>query len=323
MSPEPGPAARALLALELIQLSPGISGETLAERLGVSDRAARRSIAILREAGVPVESISGPYGGYRLGRGARLPPLTFSTPEALGIVMAVLRGWHGSMESPEPAAVAISKIMRVIPAPAVGPAEAMRRILAQNAGDAAANPDPMLTATLAHAAEDRQRLSILYRNRAGTESEFDVDAWAVVVRHGRWYLLCWSHTAHARRVLRIDRIVEADRSGDATTLPEDLDPVREVEAHLADGWTHDVEVLIELPIGVASPCFPRVLGRLTPHGNDSCQLRGSTDEPDWYAAQLAATQLPFVIIQGDAVRSAVLALANRLAHATNHVVEPR
>lgn len=34
----------------------------------------------------------------------------------------------------------------------------------------------------------------------------DVDPWAVVLRHSRWYLLGWSHTRQARRVLRVDRI---------------------------------------------------------------------------------------------------------------------
>lgn len=43
----------------------------LAAQLGVTDRAARRYIAILREAGIPVESTRGPYGGYGLGRGIR------------------------------------------------------------------------------------------------------------------------------------------------------------------------------------------------------------------------------------------------------------
>ena len=36
---------------------------------GVTDRSARRYVAILREAGIPVEAVRGPYGGYRLGRG--------------------------------------------------------------------------------------------------------------------------------------------------------------------------------------------------------------------------------------------------------------
>lgn len=53
---ETSPTAKALLALELIQNSPGVTGERLGRRLGVTDRAARRYVGILREAGIPIES---------------------------------------------------------------------------------------------------------------------------------------------------------------------------------------------------------------------------------------------------------------------------
>ena len=39
----------------------------------MTERAARRYVATLREADLPIESASGPYGGYRVGRGLRLP----------------------------------------------------------------------------------------------------------------------------------------------------------------------------------------------------------------------------------------------------------
>jgi predicted DNA-binding transcriptional regulator YafY len=75
-----------------LQARPGATAEELASLLEVTERAARRYVAILREAGIPVESVRGPYGGYRLGRGTRLPPVVFTQEQALGLVMAVLRG---------------------------------------------------------------------------------------------------------------------------------------------------------------------------------------------------------------------------------------
>ncbi|MGI5162216.1 helix-turn-helix transcriptional regulator [Microbispora sp. CA-102843] len=62
MTHDESPTARALLLLEMIQSSPGITAERLAGRLGVSERAARRYVGILREAGIPIESVRGPYG---------------------------------------------------------------------------------------------------------------------------------------------------------------------------------------------------------------------------------------------------------------------
>src|ERR1700750_655323 len=102
VKPDGSPTSRALLTLQLLQDSPGMRAEVLAQRLGVTDRAARRYIGILREAGIPVVSERGPYGGYRLGRGLRLPPLVFSSTEALCLVVAVPVRHHHNTASTDP-----------------------------------------------------------------------------------------------------------------------------------------------------------------------------------------------------------------------------
>ena len=311
MTETASPTGRALLALEAIQQAPGITGERLATRLGVTDRAARRYVGILREAGIPVESTSGPYGGYRLGRGARMPPLTFSSAEALGLVMAVLQGWHGSVEADHPAASALGKIMRVLPAAVAAPAEAMRRVQAQNPSDAAAMPDPALAAAIAQACEAGEQLRVAYR----TGTEFVLDPWAVVVRHGRWYLLGRLAGADARRVLRLDRIIEVTPTGQLFTPPVDLDPIHEVEEHLADGWAYDVEVHIAAAFADVARCVPRMLGRLEATGEQTCVLRGSTDNPWWYAEQLAAVPGELTVVAPEELRRTVGAVAARLGRA--------
>jgi predicted ArsR family transcriptional regulator len=87
VTPDAGPTARALLTLELLQGSPGITADRLAERLGVTERAARRYVAILREAGIPVESARGRRAatGSAAGSGTiaeRLPAATRPEPES-------------------------------------------------------------------------------------------------------------------------------------------------------------------------------------------------------------------------------------------------
>jgi predicted DNA-binding transcriptional regulator YafY len=74
----------------------------------------------------------------------------------------------------------------------------------------------------------------------------EVDPWAVVLRHSRWYLLGWSHTRQARRVLRVDRIVTFEALPESFTPPQDLDALRTLEEHLSEGWTHPVDVLVGL-----------------------------------------------------------------------------
>lgn len=327
MIDDAGPTGRALLALEAIQATPGITGDRLALRLGVSDRAARRYVGILREVGIPIESATGRYGGYRIGRGTRVP-LTFSTSEALGLVMAVLQGWHGSIDADHPAATALGKIARVLPLAAVPPVEALRRVRAHNPGDAAAMPDPDLAAAVAQACEAGTSVRVGYRSGKGPGWETVVDPWAVVVRHGRWYLLCRSHRADARRVLRLDRMTGVETTGESFDQPAELDPVREVEDHLADGWPHEIEVRIDAPFDEIAMCVPRALGRLEPITPTSCRLRGSTDDAGWYAAQLANVPARFTVIESDELRSELRALARRLARAalgtsTNGVTRSR
>ncbi|MFD0525386.1 helix-turn-helix transcriptional regulator [Paractinoplanes durhamensis] len=119
------PTARALQTLDLVQSNPGITADRLAAKLDVSERAARRYVGFLREAGIPIESSRGPYGGYRIGRGLRLPPLMFTAGEALGLVMAVLDGHHDAAEGP--AGAALGKIMRALPEPVAAQAAAVRQ----------------------------------------------------------------------------------------------------------------------------------------------------------------------------------------------------
>jgi predicted DNA-binding transcriptional regulator YafY len=309
------PTARALLALELIQGSPGITADRLAGKLGVTDRAARRYVGILREAGIPVESARGPYGGYRIGRGLRLPPLVFSATEALGLVMAVLDGHHDAGDPASLVGGALGKIMRALPAPVAAQAEAVRRATAPAPDRAAARPDPETTTALVQACSERRRVRLGYRSEAGTEWVSEVDPWAVVVRHGRWYLLCHSRTANARRAYRIDRARGVEVLGATFTPPAGLDPVAMLEDHLAAGWEYAAEVLIDAPAAAVAGCLPRALGALTPDGDQACRLTGSTSNPAWYAEQLAAIRAPFRIVGCPELRAAARDLGNRLAAA--------
>jgi predicted DNA-binding transcriptional regulator YafY len=312
VNPDTSPTARALLALELVQGSPGITADRLADKLGVSERAARRYVGILREAGIPIESVRGPYGGYHVGRGLRLPPLMFSATEALGLVMAVLDGHHDASDPTDPVGSALGKIVRALPEPVAAQAEAVRRTTAPAPDRAAARPDPGATTALVQACSNHRRVRIGYRSEAGSEWLMDVDPWAVVVRHGRWYLLCWSHRADARRAYRIDRVRGVEVLEDTFTPLADLDPVATLEEHLAVGWEYDAETVIDAPAETVARCLPRALGRLEPLDGGTSRLVGTTSNPVWYAQQLAAIPAPYRIIRGAELQEAACALGRRL-----------
>ena len=322
MKPDTSPTARALLALELVQGSPGISADRLADKLGVTERAARRYVGILREAGIPIESTRGPYGGYRLGRGLRLPPLMFSATEALGLVMAVLDGHHDVSDPTDPVGSALGKIMRALPEPVAAQAEAVRRTTAPAPDRGAARPDPATTTALVHACSKHRRVRLGYRSEAGSEWVTDVDPWAVVVRHGRWYLLCQTHRTHttATRAYRIDRVRAVEMLDDTFIPPADLDPVAMLEEHLAVGWEYEVEVVIDAPIDKVGRRLPRALGRLEPLDVGTTRLTGSTGNPMWYAEQLVTIPATYRIVKCPELQKAAEILGRRLVGAAGMTV---
>jgi predicted DNA-binding transcriptional regulator YafY len=154
-----------------------------------------------------------------------------------------------------------------------------------------------------------------YRTEAGSELVMDVEPWAVVVRHGRWYLLCESRTSAARRAYRIDRIHAVEVLVGMFSPPADLDPVAMLEEHLAVGWEYDVEVIIDAPADVVARCVPRALGRLTASDSETSCLTGSTSNPMWYAEQLAAVPASYRIAAGPELKEAVRVVGRRLLSA--------
>ena len=311
---ETNPTARALRCLEVLQDNPGITASRLAAALKVSERAARRYVAVLREAGIPVESVRGPYGGYRVGRGIRLPPLQFSSAQALGLVMAVLDGHHAASDPDDLVGSALGTIIRALPAAVANQAEVVRRTAAAAPDRHAARPDPEIVTRLVQACGERRQVRIDYRSEAGSEWSDEVDPWAVVVRHGRWYLLCWAHRPDELRAYRVDRVRGAEPLDASFNAPTDLDPVALLEEHLASGWEYTIEVIIDAPPG--SFWFPRSLGRLTEVDENATRLTGTTSNPWMYAEALAQLSAPYRIVECPELRAAAREIAERMLRAT-------
>jgi predicted DNA-binding transcriptional regulator YafY len=302
------PVARALLLLEMIQNAPGITADRLAARLGLSDRAVRRHVGTLREAGIPVESTRGRYGGYRIGRGLRLAPLMFTPTEALGLVMAVLEGHPAGKD--DPVGQALGKIIRALPEPLARPADAVRRVPAR--GWHVVVPDVDVTLRLVQASDAGRRVRLRYGPSSDHEWDLELDPWAVVVRHRRWYLLGWSHDKDDRRVLRVDRVRSVEVLDDRFEAPLGLDALAAVEEQLSMGWRYAVEVVIAAPVEECRHWLPRSFGRLEAVGAASTRLVATTDEPEWYAAQLANLPMSFRLVGSPEVRTAMLELGRRL-----------
>ena len=230
--------------------------------------------------------------------------------------MAVLDGHHAAADPSDPVGSALGKIVRALPEPVAAQAEVVRRTTAPAPDRSAQRPDADTTATLVEACSQRRRVLLDYRSEAGSEWVVDIEPWAVVVRHGRWYVLGRVPAKDAVRVYRVDRVRGVDVRAESFTPPSDLDPVGLLEDHLAVGWEYATDVVVDAPFEVAARCLPRALGSLEVVDASTSRLRGSTGNPYWYAEQLARIPTSFRVIGGVELRHTTRALGERLVAAS-------
>ena len=306
------PATRVLAMLELLQARQQLGGAELARRLDVDQRTVRRYVAHLAELGIPVAAERGRYGGYRLLPGFKLPPLMFSDDEAAAVVLGLLAA--GRLGLPVAGtSSALAKVQRVLPAALGERVEALRQTLgftlAPRDRDA---PDMGTVLALAHAAAQRQRVSISYRSWAATPSERDLDPYGLVLHSGRWYVTGHDSVSGQVRTFRVDRVTSVQSLARAFNPPAGFDPVRHVVQSLAAvPYAHEVEVVLAAEIEEVQRRVPASVATLT-ETSDGVLLATRAERLDGVAAMLAGLGWPFRIRKPAELRDEVHAIADRL-----------
>ena len=229
--------------------------------------------------------------------------------------MAVLDGQPAAADGDDLVGSALGKVIRALPESVGRQAAALRDHASAAPDRRAARPDPATTSALVAAVAARRRVLVTYRSQSGKQWEAEVDPWAVVVRHGRWYLLCHSHGADAVRTYRVDRIHAVQQTAHGFEPPDGLDPVTAVEENLGIGWEFSTRVVFDGPVAEVAPWIRPPMGRLEPSG-DRCVLVGSTSNPAMYAQEwLACVPIAFRVVGGPELRAAVATVASRFAAA--------
>ena len=82
-------SSRLLELLSLLQARRDWPGDRAGRRLAVSGRTVRRDVERLRGLGYPVESLTGPAGGYGSQAGTAMPPLLLDDEEAIAIAVGL------------------------------------------------------------------------------------------------------------------------------------------------------------------------------------------------------------------------------------------
>ena len=295
----------------------------------------RRYVDHLIDLDVPVESVRGRYGGYRLAPGYRMPPLMLSDDEALAVLLGLAAGRRAGLLAITGTAseTASAKIRRVLPQRLTRRLDAVLGSLAFTAppGGTAA-PDSAVLLSIADAIRNRRPISIRYTAGDGRRSTRALHPYGLVVHSGRWYLTGTDPEIGEDRTFRLDRIADARALPGSFEPPAGLDPAQRVISGFAEApYRHEVILWIQgtamqirarLPASVAILAGPPGASPEAAETGRWLRVELRAEQLDWLPPVLASLDRPFAIERPEELRSLVAALAARLAESARRARLP-
>jgi predicted DNA-binding transcriptional regulator YafY len=311
-------SSRLLTLLSLLQARRDWPGRALADRLEVSGRTIRRDVERLRGLGYPVESLTGPAGGYRLRAGTAMPPLLLDDDEAIAIAVGLRSAAGASVTGIEETSVrALVKIEQVLPA------HLRRRVSALQAATTTLptggpTVDPQSLTVIATACRDSELVRFAYRGRDGAESRREVEPHSLVNLGRRWYLVAWDRGRSDWRTFRVDRLTGPAATG--VRFPPRRLPAKDAADYIAQSmsaWKHRYEARVTLHVPAESirSRVPRHWGSVEAIDDAACEYRTGDDDLDWLALRIAMLGVDFEVHEPPELVEHVRAVARRLGRA--------
>lgn len=187
-----------------------VTGQALADELGISIRTFYRDVATLQAQGAEIEGEAGL--GYVLKPGFMLPPLMFSIDELEALIVG--SGW-ARRQTDDPrlsraAANAMDKIAAVLPE------ELRREIDAGGLYVASRRPAPAVVdpSLLRDAIRKEAKLRIGYRDESGQETERVIWPFVIGFYEQNRVVGAWCELRQDYRHFRLDRIASAAATGE-------------------------------------------------------------------------------------------------------------
>ncbi|HEX9259490.1 MAG TPA: YafY family protein [Acidimicrobiales bacterium] len=287
-------------------------GPELAERLEVTERTLRRDIGRLRELGYPIEATSGPYGGYRLGRGGKLPPLVLDDDEAVAVAVALRQAAGRAGSGLEAAALtALTKLDQVLP-PMLRERVAAVASMTMALGARRVPPvdlDDLVTVSVA--CERNERLRFGYEDGSGRRSERHVEPYRVVSTERRWYLVSYDLDRRDWRTFRIDRLADIKVVGGFRRRPEPDAAALVSEGVAVRAWENQVVVRLHEPASSARYHVDPTVGVVEEESASTCLVRMGGDDR-WLARYIVGLDCPFEVVDGSGLQRELVALGAQL-----------
>jgi predicted DNA-binding transcriptional regulator YafY len=211
-------ASRLVSLLLLLQTRGQLTAAEIGERLEVSERTVHRDVASLVAAGVPVEAVRGPAGGYRLAGGYRTRLTGLTGDEAEALFAAGMPGPAAELGLGHELAAARLKLLAALPAELQERASRASRLfhLDTRGWFRAEDRVPHLP-ELSAAVWRGTRVRMRYREGVKVVRR-TIDPLGLVLKGGAWYLV--ARRSAGMRVYRVSRIVSVRALAEAFERPD-------------------------------------------------------------------------------------------------------
>jgi predicted DNA-binding transcriptional regulator YafY len=312
-------SSRLLELLSLLQARRDWRGPDLAARLEVSGRTLRRDVERLRRLGYPVESVTGPVGGYRLRAGTAMPPLLLDDEEAVAMAVGLRTAARASVTGIEDASLrALVKLEQVLPAHL---GRRVRSLGSATVALPAGGPtvDPQHLTEIAAACRDSECLRFGYRSRDGANSRREVEPHTLVNLGRRWYLVAWDRRRGDWRTFRVDRMERPQANGVRFSAREL--PAQDAAAYVKQGIRdapHRFEARLTLHAAAddVKGSHSAYWGTVEAIDEHTCEYRTGDDDLGWLALRVTMLGVDFEVHEPPELIEHLRALAGRLEGAT-------
>ncbi len=217
----PNVATRLITIILMLQTRGTLKASELAEELDVSERTIHRYMGMLDEMRIPIYSQRGPYGGFSLVRGYKLPPMVFTAEEATVLYLgaALVKDIWGSSYR-DAAVAATAKLDSVLPDALHREAkEAQRGLIVTGWLRRDYGPWAPILDDLRRCVTRRQSVRLVYRSFRQEVTERVLDPYALALQWGNWYVIGRCHLRGDVRTFRLDRIQDLAPTGETFQLP--------------------------------------------------------------------------------------------------------
>jgi predicted DNA-binding transcriptional regulator YafY len=299
-------SARLLRLVSLLSTRPSWTNHELAERMDVTERTIRRDIAKLRELGYGIDSDPGPWGGYRLVGGARVPPLSLDDEEALAVAVALREAaLSGVLGSDQAALSALLKLRRLLPQRLAARLGELDDAFVHTERTDAGQVSPGVLLELASACRRGERLRLSYHDMQGRDSVRDVDPHRLVRTRHRWYLVALDVRRGSWRTFRADRVTGGRPTGTLTNFDDPPDAAALVARMLLRDYPLYTVIRVPLALDEARRLVPPHRGSHESDGPTATLITIGGTDPDQLAGYLLSLASPLRIRSPDTVRDAL------------------